>query len=88
MGQYLIDNNVISHYLSGLFSEKGMDFIANIIDQTPNISVITQIEALTWINPDKNKERIIQEFVQGANILALTPSIVRQCIKIRRNHKI
>lgn len=62
MGQYLIDNNVISNYFSGLFSIKGMDFIAEVIDQTPNISVITEIEALSWVNPDKSKEKIIQEF--------------------------
>ncbi len=43
MGQYLIDNNVISSYFSELFSENGMNFIAEIIDQTPNISVITEI---------------------------------------------
>jgi predicted nuclease of predicted toxin-antitoxin system len=28
MGQYLIDNNVISNYFSGLFPEKAMDFIS------------------------------------------------------------
>lgn len=72
MGQYLIDNNVISNYFSGLFSIKGMDFIAEVIDQTPNISVITEIEALSWVNLDKNKEKIIQEFIQDADILALT----------------
>ncbi len=48
MGQYLIDNNVISSYFSGLFSEKAIDFVANVIDQTPAISVITAIEALSW----------------------------------------
>lgn len=25
MGQYLIDNNAISNFFSGLFTEKGMD---------------------------------------------------------------
>ena len=88
MGQYLIDNNVISHYFSGFFSEKGMNFIAEIIDQIPTVSVITEIEAISWVNPDKIKEKIIQEFIQDANVLSLTPSIVRQCIIIRRNRKI
>lgn len=48
MGKYLIDNNVISSYFSGLFTEKAMDFVADVIDQTPNISVITQIDK--WFN--------------------------------------
>jgi len=88
MVKYLIDNNAISSYFSEHFSEKGMEFIADIIDQVPNISVITEIEALSWITPDKTKEKIIHEFVQDANTLFLTPDIVSQCVKIRRNKKI
>ncbi len=88
MGQYLIDNNVISHYFSDRFTEKGMNFIADVIDQTPNISVITEIEALSWINPDLDKENIVREFISDAAILALSPSIVKQCVTIRRSKKI
>ena len=59
MGQYLVENNVISNFFSGNFTEKGMDFIAEVLDQTPTISVITEIEALSWINPDKSKEQSV-----------------------------
>jgi hypothetical protein len=45
MGQYLIDNNTISDFLTGNLSEKGMEFMSEVIDQTPIISVITEIEA-------------------------------------------
>lgn len=55
MGQFLIDNNAISNYFSGLFPENGMDFMAEVLDKTPIISVITEIEALSWINTDINK---------------------------------
>ena len=88
MGQYLIDNNVISNYFSGLLTEKAMDFIADVIDQIPNISVITEIEARSWISPDKSKEAIVQAFIQDANILGLTPDVISQCVKIRRSKKI
>jgi len=88
MGKYLIDNNVISNYFSELFSEKTMNFISKIIDETPNISVITEIEALSWINPDKEKEGFLKEFVSDSNILMLNPEIVTECIKIRRSKKI
>lgn len=47
MERYLIDNNVISSYFSESFSEKAMAFVADVIDQTSNISVITVIEALS-----------------------------------------
>jgi hypothetical protein len=63
MGQYLIDNNVISHYFSALYSETAMEFVAEIIDNTPIISVITQIEAMSWVNSDKSKENFLKEFV-------------------------
>jgi predicted nucleic acid-binding protein len=88
MGQYLIDNNVISNFFSGLFTEKGMDFVAAVLDQTPTISVITEIEALSWINPDKSKERIVKSFINDATVLALTPAVVIECISIRRSRRI
>ena len=88
MGQYLIDNNAISNYFSGLFTKKGMDFMAEVLDQTPTISVITEIEALSWINPDKSKEQIVKAFVEDASVLALTPAVVAQCVSIRRSRKI
>lgn len=88
MEQYLIDNNAISNFFSGLFTEKGMDFMADVLDQTPIISVITEIEALSWISSDKAKEQIVKDFIQDATVLALTPAIVSQCISIRRSRKI
>jgi len=88
MGQYLIDNNAISAYFSGHLSENGMDLIAKVIDQTPTISVITEIEALSWVNADINKENIIRAFIKDAIILALTPDVVSQCVTIRRSRKI
>ena len=88
MGQYLIDNNVISSYFSGLFSKNAMIFVANAIDQMPNISVITEIEALSWLSPDKKKEAIVKAFIEDANILPLSPDVVAQCVKIRRSRKV
>jgi predicted nucleic acid-binding protein len=88
MGQYLIDNNVISNFFSGFFSEKGMNFIAAIIDETPTLSVITEIEALSWINHVKNKEQIVTSFINDANVLPLTNDVVARCISIRRAKKI
>ncbi|MEP6614184.1 MAG: type II toxin-antitoxin system VapC family toxin [Mucilaginibacter sp.] len=68
MGQYLIDNNVISNYFSGLLSEK-------------------EIEALSWISSDLDKERIVKDFIRDANILPLTSSVVKQTVIIRRSKK-
>ena len=65
-----------------------MELMAEVIDQTPNISVITQIEALSWISTDKNKEGIVKEFINDSNVLNLNSEIISQTIKIRRNRKI
>jgi predicted nucleic acid-binding protein len=88
MGQYLIDNNIISHYFSESFSENAMIFISEVIDNIPNISVITEIEALSWINPNKSKEKIIKEFISDANVIFIDSKIVSECVKIRRSKKI
>lgn len=58
MGQYLMDTNVISGYFSETLSESALVFLGVVIDNVPNLSVITEIEALSWINADKSKERI------------------------------
>ncbi|MDR2840670.1 MAG: type II toxin-antitoxin system VapC family toxin [Paludibacter sp.] len=88
MEQYLIDNNVISNYFSGLFTEKAMRFVGKVIDQIPNISVITVIEALSWRSSDRKKEAIVKMFVDDANVLTLSPDIVSRCVAIRRSQKI
>jgi predicted nucleic acid-binding protein len=88
MGQYLIDNNAISHFFSGLLTKEGMDFMAEVIDRKPTISVITEIEALSWVNKSKAKERILIEFVQDAQVLALTQEVVKECIRLKRSRKI
>ena len=87
MEQYLIDNNVISNYFSGAFSEKAMDFLSEVICETPNLSVITKIEALSWRNADIAKENIVRLFVDFSNVLSLSDMIVDECIAIRRNRK-
>jgi predicted nucleic acid-binding protein len=88
MGQYLIDNNVISDYFTGQFSDKAMNFVSDVIDLTPNISVITVIEALSWHSPEKRHEAIIKDFVDNSNILGLPQKVVARCVQIRRNKKI
>lgn len=88
MESYLIDNNIISKYFSDSFSEEMKNFISEIIDQTPIISVITEIEALSWVSQNKKKEKIISDFISDSKIVTLNSEIVSLCIKIRRSKKI
>ena len=40
----LIDSNVVIAYLDNKLSHYGMEFTSTVIDEVPNISVVTQIE--------------------------------------------
>ena len=84
---YLIDTNVIANFTSVNFSEKVMDFLADVIDKTPNISVITKIETLSWRSAIVQEEATVKSFVNYSNIIALSDMIVDECIVIRRNVK-
>ena len=88
MGFYLIDNNVISNYFSNSYSQSMMHFVADVFDSTPTISIITQIEALSLVDKNKTKEKILKEFILDSTIINLSSDIVNECIKIRRSRKI
>jgi len=88
MERYLIDSNVISNYFSDIFSEKANSFLSYVIDEVPNISVITKIEALSWRSAIIQDEIFVKSFVDNSNIIALSDLIVDKCIEIRRTCKI
>jgi len=44
--QYLIDSNAAIDYLKGSLPASGMKFMDGVINDIPNVSVITQIEVL------------------------------------------
>ncbi|MDB5153359.1 MAG: type toxin-antitoxin system VapC family toxin [Mucilaginibacter sp.] len=48
---YVIDSNAVIYYLSGQIPESGMSFMNTVINDTPVISVMTQIEVLGFNNP-------------------------------------
>ena len=88
MGRYLIDTNVIANYTAEKFPEKAMNFLANVIDERPNISVITKIETLSWRSAIIQEEENVKAFVNISTIFALSDMIVDKCIEIRRNSRI
>ena len=88
MGRYLIDNNVIANFTAGKFSENAMLFLANVLDDVPNISVITKIEALSWRSAIAQEEANVKTFVNSSNIIPLSDNIVDECIQIRRNGRV
>ena len=87
MEQYLIDTNVVSDYFSASLPLAGMLFMDTVIDTTPNISVITQIEPLCW-NTDAATEQNVKNFIADSLVLDITHEVITYCVALRKNKKI
>ena len=85
--QYLIDSNAVIDYLSGLLPSKGMDFLSEVVNDVPQVSVISKIEVLGY-NAPSSAQQLLANFMKDAEILQLSEAIVSQTIEIRKAHKI
>jgi predicted nucleic acid-binding protein len=83
MEQYLIDTNVVSDS----FSINAIRFLDNIIDSVPNLSIITQIELLSW-KIDNSIAVKIEDFITDSTIHNIDSEVVKRCVELRRNKKI
>ncbi len=73
MGQgFLIDSNALIGFLSGKLSDKGMEFMNDIINRTPNISVITKIEVLSY-NTTSEAYRLLLDFIRIESLGIINP---------------
>jgi predicted nucleic acid-binding protein len=63
--RYLVDTNIIGHFLSNSLSEQRMKLVASIIDEEFNISVITQIEILAPV------KTFCQKRIKSGSLLVL-----------------
>ncbi|MCD4792036.1 MAG: type II toxin-antitoxin system VapC family toxin [Bacteroidales bacterium] len=82
--RYLIDTNVIIYLSADKIPEKGKEFVIKIIDEQPEISVITKIELLGF----KNVPEVITEFTKIAKNYSVDNEIVEQTIRLRKEYKI
>lgn len=86
MEQYLIDTNVVSDYFSSSLSSAGIEFMDEVIDAIPNLSVITQIELLCWKTGDETEQKI-KEFIADSEVLEINPNVIVQCVNLRKGKK-
>ena len=85
MGQkYLIDTNVLIDAQMNRLPKKGLNFLAQSINDDFIISFITLIEYLGYKNISKSSE----EFIKLADVIEIDKPIIRSCIDLRKNHKI
>lgn len=87
MGQnYLIDTNIISHLFADRLPKKGKELETTIINTDFIISVVVEIEALTYYD-DTDKMPLIEEFISMATVLQLDRTVTKKVIEIRRKHR-
>lgn len=87
MERYLIDTNTVSDYFSESLPNNGLDFLDEVINETPNLSVITQIELLCW-ETKEHTEKKVREFINDNIIFEISDDINTRTVKIRRTNKI
>jgi len=85
MGQkYLIDTNVLIDAQVGRLTKKGLNFLAETINDNFLISFITLIEYLGYKDITQSSE----EFILMADVIKIDELIIQNCINLRRNYKI
>ncbi len=84
--QYLIDSNAVIDYLGNKLPANGMEFMDAVIDEVPNISVVTKIEVLGF-NAAEQHYQLLTNFMDDATIFDLTENIVDASIEVRKNCK-
>jgi len=80
----LLDTNVIIDFSANKFSGKSNQYIAEILDGNPQISVITKIELLGF-NYVSQQTKF---FVDHASIIGLDEDIVNQTIELRKRYRV
>jgi predicted nucleic acid-binding protein len=84
---HLLDSNVIIGYLAGRIPAPGMAAVSGIIDETPHISVISQIEVLRF-NDTPESEQVLEDFVEASLIHPLDDPVVHCAIALCKQSKI
>lgn len=85
--QYLIDTNAVIDFLNNKLSIPGLNFLGDVIDEIPNLSVISKIEILGFNTTDEHYS-LLTSFINDSNIYDLSDEIVVQTIKLRKKSKI
>jgi predicted nucleic acid-binding protein len=83
--RYLIDTNTLSDYFGEKLPLNGLDFIDTLVNENPQISVMTRIESLSYLTPQIETFR---SFVNYSNVFDLTEDIIIRTIALRRSRRI
>ena len=84
---FVIDSNAVIDYLSGEIPQNGMAFLNTVINDTPVISVMTEIEILGFNNPPEI-EYLLNQFIDDSLVVNLDDAVIKTTIEIRKKHKV
>ena len=84
--QYLMDTNIVIDYLGNKLPTSGMEFINDVVDTAPTVSVITKIEVLGF-NTSNEHTQLLENFMDDVSVLDLTAYIVDKTIELRKKYK-
>lgn len=82
--EYLIDTNTLIDSQSGKLHDKGLAFLAEIINSDFTISFISYIEFLGYNSVTSKME----QFIQLANVIEVNKAIIDATITLRKSRRI
>ncbi len=85
--RYLIDSNIVIDYLAGKLPAFGTKFLDDLVNASPNVSVITKIEVLGFATTEKVKSLLLS-FFAASLVINLNDPIVNKAIELREKIKI
>jgi predicted nucleic acid-binding protein len=85
--KYLLDSDVIIGYLDNKIPAAGMAFVSEIVDNVPNVSVISKIEVLRFNAPPKI-EQVLSAFFDHSKLFQLDEEVVKITIDVCKQCKI
>lgn len=86
---YLYDTNIIIYYLQQQFPVATEIFIDSLIqNQSPVISVITEIELLCWNGSLENDIEVLKCFIGETIVIPLEQDVKLRTIEIRKKYKL
>ena len=86
--RYLMDTSAVIKYLNQTFSSKAIRFIDKIIDESCNISFISEIELQSWQPPNEDDLNVYKQFITVSTIFSIDKNITATTIEIRKKYKI
>lgn len=86
--KYLWDTNIAIYFLQNAFPLDASKYIDTILKESaPLISVITEIELMSWTKSTAETTTAIQNFINGSEVLELDRLIKIRTAELRRNYK-